>query len=243
VITFDTLYIGGQWLPSSTAAVREVWSPHDRSLVGSAPHAAPADVDRAVAAARQAFDEGPWPRMSPGERQAVVARLSELHTARADELAALVTSENGSPLWFTRWTHRSGIREQTEAYLRSARALDWEEPVGSVGDARTLLRREPVGVVAAVIPWNAPHQSALVKMVPALLAGCAVILKASPETALDALVLAGVVDEAGFPEGVVSILPAGRVASPRRSSWRTPTSTPRWPRSSHWHSATTARTA
>jgi aldehyde dehydrogenase (NAD+) len=213
MITFDTLYVGGQWLPPSTTDVLDVWSPHDRSLVGSAPHAAPADVDRAVAAARQAFDEGPWPRVSPGERQAVVARLSELHTARADELAALVTSENGSPLWFTRWTHRSGIKEQTEAYLRSARALEWEEPVGNVGDARTLLRREPVGVVAAVIPWNAPHQSAMVKMVPALLAGCAVILKASPETALDALVLAGVVEEAGFPDGVVSILPAGRETS------------------------------
>jgi aldehyde dehydrogenase (NAD+) len=212
VITYDKLYIG-EWVAPATGDVLEVRSPHDRSLTGTAPHAAPADVDRAVAAARRAFAEGPWPRMSPQERYAMVGRFAELHTARAEEFAALVTSENGTPLWFTRWTHQSGVPDQTDAYLRAAAALDWEERVGAVGEARTLLRREPVGVVAAVIPWNAPHQSALAKLVPALLAGCTVILKASAETALDALALAEVFDEAGFPEGVVSILPAGRETS------------------------------
>jgi aldehyde dehydrogenase (NAD+) len=213
MITYDRVYIGGRWAEPASDRVLEVRSPHDRSLTGTAPHAAPADVDRAVAAAREAFDEGPWPRMSPQERRAVVERFSELHAARAEEFAALVTSENGTPLWFTRWIHRSAVPEQTDAYLRAAAALDWEEQVGAVGETRTLLRREPVGVVAAVIPWNAPHQSALAKLVPALLTGCTVILKASPETALDALALAEVFDEAGFPEGMVSILPAGRETS------------------------------
>jgi aldehyde dehydrogenase (NAD+) len=212
MITYDRLYVG-EWVVPATGDVLEVRSPHDRSLTGTAPHAAPADVDRAVAVARRAFDEGPWPRMNPEERYAVVRRFAQLHTARADEFAALVTAENGTPLWFTRWTHRSGVPEQTDAYLRAAAAVAWEERVGTVGEARTLLRREPVGVVAAVIPWNAPHQSALAKLVPALLAGCTVILKASAETALDALALAEVFDEAGFPEGVVSILPAGRETS------------------------------
>ncbi|MFG1865018.1 aldehyde dehydrogenase [Microbispora bryophytorum] len=213
MITYDKLYVGGQWVAPATGGVLEVRSPHDLSLVGTAPHAAPADVDRAVAAARRAFDEGPWPRMSPQERRGAVERFSKLHAARAEEFAALVTSENGSPLWFTRWTHQSGVPEQTDAYLRAAAALDWDEQVGAVNGSSTLLRREPVGVVAAVIPWNAPHQSALAKLVPALLAGCTVILKASPETALDALALAEVFDEAGLPEGVVSILPAGRETS------------------------------
>ncbi|WP_405395101.1 aldehyde dehydrogenase [Microbispora hainanensis] len=213
VITYPNLYIGGQWVAPATADVLEVRSPHDRSLVGTAPHAAPADVDRAVAAARRAFDEGPWPRMSPQERSAVVERFSKLYAVRAEEFAALVTAENGSPLWFTRWTHVQSLPEMTEAYVRAAAALGWEEEVGAVGDATTRLRREPVGVVAAVIPWNAPHQSALVKLVPALLAGCTVVLKASPETALDALALAEVFDAAGLPEGVVSILPAGRETS------------------------------
>jgi acyl-CoA reductase-like NAD-dependent aldehyde dehydrogenase len=213
MLTFDKLYIGGHWTTPATGETLTVRSPHDQTVVGTTPHAAPADVDRAVAAARIAFDEGPWPRMSPEERQTLVARFSKLHAARADELAALVTAENGSPIWFTGWTHHTGVPDQNDAYLRAAAALDWEAQVGSTGNARTLLRREPVGVVAAIIPWNAPHQSALVKMAPALLAGCTVILKASPETALDALVLAQVVDEAGFPEGVVSVLPAGRETS------------------------------
>jgi acyl-CoA reductase-like NAD-dependent aldehyde dehydrogenase len=213
VLNFDHLFVGGRWVAPATNEVLEVRSPHDRSLIGTAPHAAPLDVDHAVAAARKAFDEGPWPRLSPAERQEVVARFARLHAERAEELASLVTAENGTPLWFTRWTHHSGIPDQNEAYLAAAAALDWEEQVGAAGEARTLLRREPVGVVAAVIPWNAPHQSALVKMVPALLAGCTVILKASPETALDALVLAEIFAEAGFPDGVVSVLPAGRETS------------------------------
>ncbi|GAA1464260.1 aldehyde dehydrogenase [Nocardiopsis exhalans] len=210
---FDTLYIGGQWREPSAPGVLEVRSPHDRALIGTTPYARPTDVDRAVLAARRAFDEGPWPRLSAQERLTAVARLCDLHAGRAEELASLVTSENGSPLWFTRWLHASGIPEQNHAYLRAAREPDWEAQIGAVGDTRTVVRRVPVGVVAAVIPWNAPHQSALAKMVPALLAGCTVVLKASPETALDALALAEIVERAGFPEGVVSILPAGRETS------------------------------
>jgi aldehyde dehydrogenase (NAD+) len=207
--SFDELFIGGRWVEPAGREVIEVRSPHDRSHVGTTPHASPADVDAAVAAAREAFDHGPWPRTTPEERQRVVARFGELYAARASELAALVTAENGSPIAVTGGLHGFVIPEQTAAYLRAAQRLEWEEKLPSGG----LLRREPVGVVAAVIPWNAPHQSALVKMTPALLSGCTVVLKASPETPIDALALAEVFAEAGFPEGVVSILPAGRETS------------------------------
>ncbi|MEV4604369.1 aldehyde dehydrogenase [Amycolatopsis sp. NPDC049253] len=213
MIRFSELYVGGRWVAPATDAVLEVRSPHDGALVGIAPHAAPADVDAAVVAARAAFDEGPWPWLDPRERRAVLERFTRLYAAHAEELAALVTAENGTPSWFTRWTSATGVLAQTEAYLRAAAALDWEEQVAVSEGGRTLVRREPVGVVAAVIPWNAPQQSALVKMVPALLVGCTVILKASPETGLDALVLARIFDEAGFPEGVISVLPAGRETS------------------------------
>jgi aldehyde dehydrogenase (NAD+) len=212
VIVYDKLLIGGRWAEPTATELLDIRSPHDRSLVGRAAQASPADVDRAVAAAREAFDRGPWPRMTPGERQAAIARFSELHAARTEELAALVTSENGSAIWFTRWTH-TALAEQTAAYLRAAESFGWEERLDPSGASGTVVRREPVGVVAAVIPWNAPHQSALVKMVPALLAGCTVVLKASPETALDALVLGEIFAEAGFPDGVVSILPADRETS------------------------------
>jgi aldehyde dehydrogenase (NAD+) len=212
VIDYEKLFIGGRW-SEPTAELLEIRSPHDGSLVGRAAQASTADVDLAVQAARDAFDHGPWPRMAPAERQAVVARFAELHAARAEELAALVTSENGSALWFTSWTQATLVPEQTSAYLRAAESFGWEQPLDPASASGPLLRREPVGVVAAVIPWNAPHQSALVKMVPALLAGCTVILKASPETALDALALGDLFTEAGVPEGVVSILPADRATS------------------------------
>jgi acyl-CoA reductase-like NAD-dependent aldehyde dehydrogenase len=209
VITHDKLYIGGEWVEPTGTELLDIRSPHDRSLVGRAAQASPADVDKAVAAARDAFDNGPWPRMTPAARQDVIARFNKLHAARSEELAALVTSENGSAIWFTGWTHNA-LAEQTAAYLRAAEGFGWEE---RIGESSTVLRREPVGVVAAVIPWNAPHQSALVKLVPALLAGCTVILKASPETALDALVLGEIFAEAGVPDGAVNILPAGRETS------------------------------
>ncbi|MFX4291911.1 aldehyde dehydrogenase [Streptomyces bohaiensis] len=207
--SYNQLFIGGRWADSAGSEVIEVRSPHDRSLVGTVPHATPEDVDHAVAAARTAFDQGPWPRTAPEERRRTVARFQELYNARAAEFAALITAENGSPLTFTTGLNVHALPEQTAAYLRAAADLAWEEELPS----GTLLRREAVGVVAAIIPWNAPHQSALVKMVPALLAGCTVVLKASPETAVDALALAEVVADAGFPDGVVSVLPAGRATS------------------------------
>lgn len=209
---YENLFIGGHWLPQTSGPLLDIRSPHDQSLVGRSAQASAADVDKAVAAARTAFDDGPWPTLDPKERQSAVRRFNELHAARAAEIAALVTAENGTPFWFTT-SLQTQMEEQTNAFLRAAEALAWEEKAGSPGGAQALVRREPVGVVAAVIPWNAPHQSALVKVIPALLAGCTVILKASPETALDALLLAGIFEEAGFPEGVISVLPADRKTS------------------------------
>ncbi|MFC4035965.1 aldehyde dehydrogenase [Streptomyces polygonati] len=212
MVDFDKLFIGGQWVAPAANGTIEVRSPHDDTLVGRAAQATDEDVDRAVAVARSAFDEGTWPTLAPEARQALVRRFNELHAARATEIAALITAENGSPAWFTQSVQAS-LQAQTDAYLRAAETFGWERKLTSPDGARSLVRSEPVGVVAAVIPWNAPHQSALVKMIPALLAGCTVILKASPETALDGLLLGEIFAEAGFPEGVVSILPAGRETS------------------------------
>lgn len=212
MIVTDRLFIGGRWAEPSSPALLDIRSPHDRSLIGRAAQAAPADVDLAVAAAREAFDHGPWPRLSPAERQDVIARFDTLHAARNDETAALISAENGAPRWFTGWT-QAALREQTGAYLRAAASFGWEEPVDPSGASRSLVRREPIGVIAAVIPWNAPHQSALAKIVPALLAGNTVVLKASPENSLSVLLLGEIAAEAGIPEGVLSILPADRETS------------------------------
>ncbi|MFI0508196.1 aldehyde dehydrogenase (NAD+) [Streptomyces canus] len=214
MINFEKLYIGGRWTEPAKKELLEVRSPHDRSLVGRAAEATKPDVDLAVAAARTAFDEGPWPRLTPAARQEVIARFNDLYAKRAEEIADLTTAENGSARWFTGWTS-AALPQQTDAFLRAAAALPWEEelPRAESASGRILVRREPVGVVAAVIPWNAPHQSALVKIVPALLAGCTVVLKTSPENALVTLLLGEILSAAGVPEGVVSILPADRETS------------------------------
>jgi aldehyde dehydrogenase (NAD+) len=162
-----------------------------------------------VAAARDAFDHGPWGRTTPEERQDVVVRLNKLRAARADEIAGRISAEVGAARWFTDWG-QPALDKQADAYLRAARSFGWEEPLGG---SRSLVRREAIGVVAAVIPWNSPYSAALVKMIPALLAGNTVILKASPENSLSIMLLAEIFDELGLPDGVVSILPADRATS------------------------------
>ena len=212
MLRYDRLLVGGVWTAPSTDRVLSVRSPHDQSLVGVVPEAGFADVDRAVAAAREAFDRGPWPRMTVAERIEVVQRFNRCHAARADELAALITAENGSASWFTTWLQRS-LKDRIDDVVSIAAGFDWESDRPGEGGHRTVVRRAPVGVVAAIVPWNAPQQSALVKIIPALLAGCTVVLKPSPETAVDSLALAELLAAAGFPEGVVSVLPADREVS------------------------------
>jgi aldehyde dehydrogenase (NAD+) len=136
-------------------------------------------------------DDGPWPRLTPEARQEVVARFT---------------------LWFTQWG-APALDRQAAAYLDAAKNFGWEERLDSAGVSKTVVWRERIGVVAAVIPWNSPYSAALVKMIPALLAGCTVVLKASPENSLSILRLGEVFTEVGFPEGVVSILPADRETS------------------------------
>jgi aldehyde dehydrogenase (NAD+) len=215
MITNDRLFIGGAWVAPSNPEPLQLLSPHDGRPVGRAVQAQNADVDRAVAAAREAFDHGPWPRTTPEERQEVVRRLNKLREARAEEISETITAERGNPHWFNA-AGQQGLTRQSLGYLKAAESFGWEETLApSDPDApfRSVVRREPVGVVAAVIPWNSPFSSALAKLNPALLAGCTVVLKASPENSLSMRLLGEIFEELGLPEGVVSILPAGRETS------------------------------
>lgn len=205
---YEKLFIGGEWKKPTTDKKIKVYSPHDQSLTGVAPEATNDDIDIAIREAKQSFDSGAWSNKSPEERIQVIKKFNELHSEKANEFAELITSENGSPIWFTKGLQQS-LKEQTNAYIRAAQNYKWEDKVNDY----QIIFSEPVGVVAAVIPWNAPHQSALVKIIPALLAGNSVILKLSPETALDGLDLADLFVEAGLPRGVLSIIPAHREAS------------------------------
>ncbi|MEW2632519.1 aldehyde dehydrogenase [Streptomyces sp. NPDC048389] len=212
LVEHGELFIGGELTAPLGTDVIEVISPHSEQVVGRVPHAAPADVDRAVAAARRAFDEGPWPRMTLDERIEVVGRIKDAIAVRHEEIARTISTQNGSPYSWSVLAQALGAMMVWDSAITVARDFTYEERrAGVLGPI--LVRREPVGVVAAVVPWNVPQFTAAAKLAPALLAGCTVVLKPSPETPLDAYLLGEMASEAGLPEGVLSILPAGREVS------------------------------
>src|SRR3954468_10818924 len=204
------LFIGGEWAAPSTDEVLEVVSPHTEQVVATVAAAGVADVDRAVAAARQAFDTGPWPRLAPAERVAAVRRLMGLYKERRKEMAQVITDEMGSPISFSKFSQATLPMLLMSAFADIAETVQWEEQRPGAFGQDIVLRRDPVGVVAAIVPWNMPQFLLVGKLVPALLAGCTVVVKPAPETPLDALLLAELVEQVGLPPGVVSILPAGR---------------------------------
>ncbi|MFJ9723243.1 aldehyde dehydrogenase [Streptomyces sp. NPDC101209] len=206
------LFIGGELTDPLGEDVIEVISPHTEEVIGRVPHASREDVDRAVAVARRAFDEGPWPRMSLDERIAVVTRIKDAIAVRHEEIARVISSENGSPYSWSVLAQALGAMMVWDAAITVARGFTYEERRDGVL-GKILVRREPVGVVAAVVPWNVPQFVAAAKLAPALLTGCSVILKPSPESPLDAYILADITKEAGLPEGVLSVLPADREVS------------------------------
>jgi aldehyde dehydrogenase (NAD+) len=209
---YDDLLIGGRWLRASGSHLIDVRFPHDMSLVALVRGADRHDVDRAVSAARYAFDDGPWPRLRPAERAGIVSEFLALYATHSDELAELITLENGDPITAARRKQR-GFLDRARHFVDVAAEFEWETTEPGTEGHRTLVRREPVGVVAAIVPWNSPQLLALVKLIPALLAGCCIVIKPAPETAADGQVLAGILARSAIPEGVVSVLPAGRDVS------------------------------
>ncbi|GAA4097287.1 aldehyde dehydrogenase [Actinomadura miaoliensis] len=205
----DRLFIDGDWAAPAGTGTIEVVSPHTEEVVGRVPEGTEADIDAAVAAARRAFDHGPWPRMTPAERAAILGRLAAIYAERQQEMADLITEEMGSPILFSVFGQAAMAQMVLQYYVNLADGYAWEdERAGMLGPVT--VTREPVGVVAAIYPWNVPQFTLMLKLAPALLAGCTVVAKPSPEAPLDAYVLAEWIKEAGVPEGVVNIVPAGR---------------------------------
>ena len=205
----ERLFIGGEWVAPSSDRVIEVVSPHSEEVIARVAAPAPADVDRAVEAARAAFDSGPWPRMAPAERIEAVRRLTGLYAARKREMAALITAEMGAPISFSKFAQATLPVMLFNTFADIAENYAWEETRPGVYGSDILVRKEPIGVAAAIVPWNMPQFLVVGKLAPALLAGCSIIIKAAAETPSDALLLADVIEEAGLPPGVVSILPGG----------------------------------
>ncbi len=205
---FDKLFIGGRWVEPSTSDVIEVRSPATGEYVGKVPLAAAADVDAACAAARRAFDEGPWPRMTPQERQAVIANAVKLIEDRADLFKFLLKSETGQPAMIVDMVQYGAAVSGLQYYSTAADKFTWTDVRDGIY-GQTLVLREPIGVVGAVAAWNVPMFLACNKLGPALLAGCTMVLKPAAETPLSVNALAEVFAEAGLPEGVLSVVPGG----------------------------------
>ena len=205
---YDKLFIGGVWVTPSTSDVIEVHSPATGEYVGKVPLAAKADVDAACAAARKAFDEGPWPRMTPQERQAVISNAVKLIEDRDDLFKYLLKAETGQTQMIVDMMQYGAALSSLQFFSTAADKFTWKDVRDGIY-GQTLVLREPVGVVGAVAAWNVPMFLACNKLGPALLAGCTVVLKPAAETPLSVNALAEVFAEAGLPEGVLSVVPGG----------------------------------
>jgi aldehyde dehydrogenase (NAD+) len=211
LVSYDSLFIGGEWVRPSSAARIEVTSASTEENIGSVPEAQEADVDAAVAAARRAFDDpGGWSQWEPAARAAAMERLASQLEARSEEMARRVSAQNGMPIAIAGQLE-GGFPVIVLRYLAGLLAdASFEEERPGVLGGTTIVRREPIGVVGGIVPWNYPQTLASFKYGPALAAGCTMVLKPSPETVLDAFLFAEAVADAGIPPGVINIVPGGR---------------------------------
>ena len=204
-------YIGGEWAEPAGGRLVDVVNPTTEEPIGRAQLAGPSDIDRAVRAARAAFDGGPWAASTASERAAIMIRAGELISERAALLARTITLEVGSPLAIAGWQPLAA-KLYLDWYAAQASTFPWEEERDGVRGP-LLVRRQPVGVVGAIVPWNFPVALSFPKLAPALLTGCSVVLKPPEETPLFGSLLAEVFEEAGLPPGVLNVVPADREVS------------------------------
>ena len=205
------LFIDGAWTSEGAEGSIDVVDPATEEVIGSVPEATTKTAVSAIEAARRAFDQGPWPYMKPSERAARLTAMAEILESRAGDLRELIIVETGSTGFLTDAVQGAG----SIGMLRSNAAIaehsfPWVEndlPTGApTGMSGSALVREPIGVVAAITPFNFPFMLNVVKVAPVLAAGCTVVLKPHPWTPLDAMMIAEVAAEAGIPPGVLNVI-------------------------------------
>jgi aldehyde dehydrogenase (NAD+) len=206
----DRLYIGGEWVDASGDGAVTVVNPATEQVIARVPQASTADVDRAVAAARRAFDEGPWPRMSARERSDALLRFTQAVADRRADLVDLIIAEAGAARPIAQALQFDTPLRYASWFAERAASFPYLDPmppnVGARGLGQGVILKEPIGVVAAITPFNFPLYLNLVKIVPALAVGNAVVLKPSPLTPLEALVLGEIADAAELPPGVLNVV-------------------------------------
>ena len=203
------LFIGGAWVKSAGTRTLSVISPVTEQVVMTFPEANEQDMDRAVLAAREAFDNGPWPRLSAAERSQYLLKIAKALTARLPDLAQTWTTQVGAPISLTKYLVGQGP-ELFEYYGKLIQTYGFVEERRRDNGGLVRIAKEPVGVVAAITPWNAPLVLLCYKVAAALAAGCTIVAKPSPETPMDAYIVAECIEAAGLPPGVFNLVPAGR---------------------------------
>ncbi|HVM39913.1 MAG TPA: aldehyde dehydrogenase family protein, partial [Acidimicrobiia bacterium] len=190
----DKVYIDGAWVPSTGSGSIEVFDSTNGSVIGSIPEGTADDVDKAVQAARAAFDS--WSLTSPEERGKFMTRIGEGLAARMDEIATVVTREAGMPKWLSQMVQAGLPINSFNTAGALAESYKYEEEIGN-----SLVVKEPVGVVGCITPWNYPLHQIAAKVAYAMAAGCTVVLKPSEIAPLDAFILAEVIHDVGLPAG------------------------------------------
>lgn len=211
-LPIDQFYIGGKWVEPHQSKRIAVVSPDTEEVIAHVAEAAEYDVDRAVAAAREAFDKGAWPKMAVKERTEWVRKLSAAIVARTEELGLFWTYQIGMPYNVAKM-FAPFLTNAMDQYIEIAENMNFVEQREIAGEGTGFLVYEPVGVVAAIAPWNVPINTMLNKVGPALVAGCTVIMKPAPETPLEAYIMAQCADEIGLPKGVLNLICAHREVS------------------------------
>jgi betaine-aldehyde dehydrogenase len=199
-------WVGGVWVDARDGATDKVVNPATGALLTRVPKGGREDARRAVDAARDAFDRGPWPRMTPGGRSAILLRLASIVEADLDRLAVLETLDQGKTIKQSRDSDLPIAVDNLRFMAGACRALTATASGDYVAGATSYLRREPVGVVASITPWNYPFQMAIWKIAPALAAGNTVVLKPASVTPVTTLELAKLAERAGVPKGALNVI-------------------------------------
>lgn len=204
-------FINNEWVEPRGTETHTALEAATGEQLGVASLGTDADIDAAVKAAREALDNGPWGRTTATERAEMMHRFAAALQARAEATSTLVTRENGMPIGLSSAFNGAAPAGLLQMYAEMIKTVTLED-VRPSASGSTIVRREPVGVVGAITPWNYPQALAMFKIAPALAAGCTIVLKPSPETALDSYVFGDAAVEAGLPPGVLNIVLAGREA-------------------------------
>src|SRR5277367_326912 len=208
----DRFYIGGQWVAPSSDSTISVIDSDTEQLYFTVAEAQAADISHAVEAARNAFDNGPWPRLTHEQRAEYLRAIGSELSKRSEDLGQIWPRESGVLHAVAQYGGR-GAQATFDAFAALAATYPFEEPVKPSAGQFGLLVREPVGVVGAIIPWNAPMGLISNKVAPALLAGCTVILKSSPEAPGEGYLIAEAAEAVGLPAGVLNVVTADREVS------------------------------